>query len=227
MPSDDAAEGMYEVRPAVSPHVVCTWQARAVREERYLVPAIEHWDIWFAREPDGSVLAGLSGPALGSRWIASVVGEHGWGVQLSAHVVVPGVAKKLLLGGELRLPVADEQVEISGRSVSVPSFEELEDFVEELLRLEVLRADEDVRRALAGDHLGYSERHWQRRVRDSTGVTRKQISQLARAREAYALLQRGVAPAECAVACGYSDQAHLTRSLRLLHGETPARILAG
>ena len=45
--------------------------------------------------------------------------------------------------------------------------------------------------------------------------------------EAYALLQRGVTPAECAVTCGYADQAHLTRSLRLLHGETPARILAG
>ncbi len=228
MPSDDAPDqGLYEERPAVSPHVVCTWQARAVREERYLVPAVEHWDIWFAREPDGAVVAGLSGPALGSRWIASVVGEHGWGVQLSAHVVVPGVAKKLLLGGELRLPVVDDLVEISGRRVPVPSFEELEDFVAELLRLDVLRADDDVRRALAGDEVGYSERHWQRRVRDSTGVTRKQISQLARAREAYALLQRGVTPAECAAACGYADQAHLTRSLRLLHGETPARILAG
>jgi AraC-like DNA-binding protein len=228
VPSEDAPDaGLYEERPARSPHVVCTWQARAVREERYLIPAIEHWDIWFARSPEGPVVAGLSGPALGSRWIASVVGEHGWGVQLSAHVVVPGVAKKLLLGGELRLPVVDDVVEISGRRVPVPSFDELEDFVAELLRLDVLRADEDVRRALAGDEVGYSERHWQRRVRDSTGVTRKQISQLARAREAYALLQRGVTPAECAVTCGYADQAHLTRSLRLLHGETPARILAG
>jgi AraC-like DNA-binding protein len=39
------------------------------------------------------------------------------------------------------------------------------------------------------------------------------------------LLQQGISPAECAAACGYADQAHLTRSLRLLHGETPARIL--
>lgn len=115
-----------------------------------------------------------------------------------AHVVVPGVAKRLLLGGELRLLVADGFVEISGRQVRVPSFDELEGFVDQLLRLDVLRADEDVRRALAGDDAGYSERHWQPRVRDSTGVTRKQIAQIARAREAYALLQRGVAPAECA-----------------------------
>ncbi|WP_297105253.1 helix-turn-helix domain-containing protein [Tessaracoccus sp.] len=227
MPDDDAAtEGLYEERVGASPHVECTWQARAVREERYLVPAIEHWDIWFAREPDGRMVAGLSGPALGSRWIASVVGEYGWGVQLRAHVVVPGVAKKLLLGGEVRLPVAGGQVEISGQRLPMPSIEGLEDFVEQLLRLGVLRSDDDVRRALAGDEAGYSERHWQRQVRASTGITRKQISQLARAREAYALLQGGVVPAECAATCGYADQAHLTRSLRLLHGETPARILA-
>lgn len=228
MSQDDATtEGMYEERATTSLHIECTWQARSVREERYLVPAVEHWDIWFARQPDGCLLAGLSGPALGSRWIASVVGEYGWGVQLRAHMVVPGVAKRLLLGGELRLPVKDGRVEISGQRVPVPAFEELEGFVEELLRLDVLRSDDDVRRALAGDDTGYSERHWQRRVRDSTGITRKQISQLARAREAYALLQQGVTPAECAATCGYADQAHLTRSLRLLHGETPARILAG
>ncbi|HMR49982.1 MAG TPA: AraC family transcriptional regulator [Arachnia sp.] len=228
MPQDDATtEGMYEERVTTSPHIECTWQARSVREERYLVAAVEHWDIWFAREPDGRVIAGLSGPALGSRWIASVVGEHGWGVQLSAHVVVPGVPKKLLLGGEIRLPVEDGVVEISAQRVPVPAFEELEGFVERLLGLGVLRSDDDVRRALAGDDAGYSERHWQRRVRESTGVTRKQIAQLTRAREAYALLQQGVTPAECAATCGYADQAHLTRSLRLLHGETPARILAG
>ena len=226
MPPEDApAEGLYEERASASPHVECTWQAMSVREERYLVPAIEHWDIWFAREPDDRVVAGLSGPALGSRWIASVVGEHGWGVQLRAHVVVPGVPKRLLLGGEVRLTVEDGTVEISGHRVPVPTFEELEGFVGRLLRLDVLRSDDDVRRALAGDEVGYSERHWQRRVRESTGVTRKQISQLARAREAYVLLQQGISPAECAATCGYADQAHLTRSLRLLHGETPARIL--
>lgn len=47
-----------------------------------------------------------------------------------------------------------------------------------------------------------------------------------RARHAFELLQQGVPPAECAEECGYSDQAHLTRSLRVFHGLTPARILA-
>ena len=62
MSSDDVAVGLYEERPGASAYVECTWQARAVREERYLVPAIEHWDIWFAREPDGSMVAAAVGP---------------------------------------------------------------------------------------------------------------------------------------------------------------------
>lgn len=225
-PAEDAG-AIYEERHSDSPHIECVWQARAVREERYLVPAVEYWDIWFARRPDGEEVAGLSGPTLGYRWVSSAVGEHSWGVQLRAHVVVPGADKRLVLGGEQRLPVEAGHVAIAGHRLPLPEYDGLEPFVARLLVLGVLSADEDVRRALSGDGTGYSERHWQRRVRTATGLTRKQIAQLERAREAFALLMEGVPPAECAVRCGFSDQAHLTRSLGTLHGQTPARILAG
>ena len=220
------SERLYEERYPDSPHIECVWQARADRRERYLVPAVEYWDVWFARRPDGELLAGMSGPTLGHRWIESYVGEHGWGVQLSAHVAVPGADKRTMLSGEVALGVSGGRVEILGHLLPFPEYAELEAFADRLLDVGVLRADEEVRRALSGDDAGYSERQWQRRVRDATGLTRKQISQLDRARRAFELLQQGVAPAECAQRCGYSDQAHLTRSLRIFHGSTPARILA-
>jgi AraC-like DNA-binding protein len=222
-PSDD--EALYEERTPDSPHLGSVWQARAVRDERYLVPAVEYWDLWFARRPDGEEVAGISGPTLGHRWVRSAVGEHSWGVQLRAHVAVPVASKRLLLGGEQPLPVTDGTVTIGGHDVAFPEFADLEAFVDRLLDLGVVRADDEVRRALDGDETGYSERHWQRQVRETTGLTRKQIAQLARAREAFALLMEGVAPADCAARCGFSDQAHLTRSLRAFHGQTPARIL--
>lgn len=219
--------GMYEERHPESPHIECVWQALAVRDERYLVPAVEYWDLWFARQQDGTELAGLSGPSLGHRWIASAIGEHGWGVQLRAHVVVPGVSKRLVLGLEQRLPVEGGHITIADHRVPFPEYGELEAFVDHLLEIGILRSDDEVRRVLSGDSSGYSERHWQRRVREATGITQKQIAQLGRAREAFTLLQQGVTPAECAAQCGFADQAHLTRSLGLLHGQTPARILAG
>lgn len=219
--------GTYEERHLASSHIHCVWQARTTQDERYLAPAVEYWDLWFSRQPDGDLLAGLSGPTLGHRWITSVVGEYSWGVQLQAHVGVSDVEKRLVLGGEQRLSVEDGRLRIGQHRVPVPEYRELEAFVDLLLDLEVLRSDEDVRRVLSGDESGFSERHWQRRVRAATGLTRKQIAQLARAREAFVLLQEGVSPAECAARCGFADQAHLTRSLAVFHGQTPARILAG
>jgi AraC-like DNA-binding protein len=218
---------MYEERHPDSPVLECVWQARATRDERYLVSAVEYWDLWFTREPDGATFAGLTGPTLGHRWIRSKVGEHSWGIQLKAHVVVPGVSKQLLRGGDRSLVVEAGKITIAQHSLPFPEFEGLESFTDRLLELDVLRDDDEVRRMLAGDDAGYSERHRQRRVRDVTGLTRKQIDQLSRAREAYALLLQGVRPIECAARCGFADQAHLTRSLRAFHGSTPAQVLSG
>lgn len=220
-------DSMYEEYHPDSPVLECVWQAQATKDERYLVPAVEYWDLWFARSPGGELLAGLSGPTLGHRWVRSTIGEHSWGVQLKAHVVLPGVSKQLLLGGEPQLVVEAGNVTLAQHIVPFPEFADLEAFADRLLELDVLRCDGDVRRMVSGDDAGYSERHRQRRVRDATGLTRKQIEQLSRAREAFSLLLQGVPPIECAALCGFADQAHLTRSLRVFHGQTPAQVLSG
>lgn len=220
-------ERIYEEYRPDSPVLECVWQARATRDERYLAPAVEYWDLWFARERGGDLRAGLAGPNLGHRWIRSSIGEHSWGIQLKAHVVLPGVSKVLLLGGEQALEVEAGHVMLAEHAVPVPDFEELERFTDRLVELDILRSDDDVHRMLSGDHVGYSERQRQRRVRAATGLTRKQIEQLSRAREAYALLLQGMSPIECAAHCGFADQAHLTRALKVFHGRTPARVLSG
>lgn len=217
---------MYEEHHPDSPVLECVWQALATRDERYLVPAVEYWDLWFTRAQNGETRAGLAGPTIGHRWIRSAIGEHSWGVQLKAHVVLPGVSKRLLLGGEAELVVEAGHVTLSGHAVPFPEFADLEAFTARLLAVDVLRCDDDVRRMLSGDDTGYSERHQQRRVRAATGLTRKQIEQLSRARAAFAQLLQGVPPSECAARFGFSDQAHLSRALRAFHGQTPAQVLS-
>ncbi|GAA1629982.1 hypothetical protein GCM10009805_25690 [Leucobacter chromiireducens subsp. solipictus] len=218
---------IYEERHPHSPVLECVWQARANRDEQYLVPAVEYWDLWFTRAPDGTLDAGMSGPTLGHRWMRSAIGEHSWGIQLKAHVVVPGVSKQLLLGGVQQLAIEAGHVRFAQYLVPFPEFGELEAFTDRLLKLDIIRGDEEVRRMLSGDAVGYSERQRQRRVRAATGLTRKQIQQLSRAREAFALLLQGVSPSACAARCGFADQAHLTRSLQVFHGQTPAQVLSG
>ena len=58
----------------------------------------------------------------------------------------------------------------------------------------------------------------------ATGMTQTLARQIERARRATTLLKRDLAIVEVAHEAGYFDQAHLTRSMRRLIGQTPAMV---
>lgn len=217
---------MWEQRASSSPEIRTVWRAVVDEAADYIDEASEHWGLSFIRRPDGSLAAELAGPRIEGLPIRSHAGEAYWGVELAAHVVIPGVDKVLLRGAIAELPVANGRVAIGGCHYPVPGWEELEPFVARLVAEGVMVADADIRRALGGDDRGLSRRSWQRRFSSVTGLRRKEIERLDRCRRAYRLLSEGVRPSEVAVSVGYADQAHLTRELRRIRGETPARILA-
>ena len=217
---------MWEQRGSASPEIRTVWRAFADEAADYTDEASEHWGLSFIRRADRSCAAELAGPRIESLPIRSRVAESYWGVELAAHVVIPGVDKALLRGTIAELPIADGQVTIGGRTYPIPRWEDVETFVARLLADGVLVADADILRALGGDDRRLSRRSWQRRFSSVTGLRRKEIERLGRSRRAYRLLSEGVPPAEIAAAVGYSDQPHLTRDLRRIRGETPARILA-
>lgn len=217
---------VWEQRASPIPEIRTVWRAYVEEAAGYIDEASEHWGLSFIRRPDGSLAAELAGPRMTGLPIRSHAGESYWGVELAADVVIPGVDKALLRGAIAELPVADGQVALGGRRCRVPGWEELESFVARLVADGVLVADADIRRALNGDDRGLSRRSWQRRFRSITGLRRKEIERLDRARHAYHLLSEGVPPPEVALALEYADQAHLTRELRHIRGETPARIRA-
>ena len=217
---------MCEQRPSADPEIRTVWRAYVDEAADYTDEASEHWGLSFIRRPDGSLAAELAGPRLEGLPIRSRAGESYWGVELAAHVMIPGVDKALLRGAIAELPVAGGRVTIAGRRYVIPGWENLEPFVSRLVADGVLVADADVRRALGGDDRGLSRRSWQRRFRSVTGLRRKEIERLDRSRRAYRLLSEGMAPSAVAAEVGYADQAHLTRELRRIRGETPARVLA-
>jgi AraC-like DNA-binding protein len=69
-----------------------------------------------------------------------------------------------------------------------------------------------------------SRRSAQRHFLQATGITYGAYRQIERARHAATLLQQRVSILDTVHQAGYFDQAHLTRSLRRLIGETPARL---
>ncbi len=166
---------------------------------------------------------------VGSEWpdrqlvITAVDAETGEFRTFDRHSGVPLLHA---VAASCAVPGVYPPVTIGGRRYAIPTWEELERFVGRLVADRVLIANDDIRRALSGDDLGLSRRSWQRRFPAVTGLRRKEIQRLDRSREAYRLLSEGMPPVEVAVVVGYADQAHLTRELRRIRGETPARILA-
>jgi methylphosphotriester-DNA--protein-cysteine methyltransferase len=113
---------------------------------------------------------------------------------------------------------------LEGKAWEYPEFENAEAFVNRLVRLGVLSRDPTVDAALRGEVQTLSRRSAQRHFLQATGMTHTTFRKIERARYATRLLREGVSIADTVHEAGYYDQAHLTRSLRNLIGETPARI---
>jgi AraC-like DNA-binding protein len=69
--------------------------------------------------------------------------------------------------------------------------------------------------------LGWSHRRLIARFREQIGLTPKALARVIRFDRAVAALRGPAALAEIAYACGYADQAHLTREFRELAGVSP------
>ncbi|WP_084219449.1 helix-turn-helix domain-containing protein [Spirillospora albida] len=79
--------------------------------------------------------------------------------------------------------------------------------------------------ALAAE-VGWSRGHLARRFRDQAGLPPKAAARVLRFERAVAMLSDGADLAGTASACGYYDQAHLSRDFRALGGGTPTALIA-
>ena len=219
--------GDYGYRESGSPHVGVVWWAQIDSDADYVDAANEFWGLSFGVLADGRASAVLIGPSLEPRALHLKAGERGWGVELAAHVFVRHLDKKVLVGQMRDLPTDGRWFELAGVRLPVPQVDGLEDLVAVLLSQGILRADEDVAAALGGRSVPYSRRSLHRHVVGATGMGRKKVEQLQRARAAYVLLQEGRSLAAAACEAGFADQAHMSRAFTALAGSSPARILAG
>lgn len=123
------------------------------------------------------------------------------------------------------LVVDGTKLMIQDQEVPLPAYETAEEFVEQLVRRGIILSHPLVEKALNGVAL-LSERTVQRHMLQIAGLTQRELGRIRRARHAYALLQKGESIADVVIEAGYTDQAHLTKSLKLLAGQTPGQILA-
>ena len=116
---------------------------------------------------------------------------------------------------------------LEGSAWDFPDFENADTFVQRLARKGLIVRDFAVDATLRNGSDTFPIRSMQRHFLRAVGITHRTVRQIERARYATTLLRQGVPILDTVHDAGYFDQAHLTRSVKALIGQTPVEIARG
>lgn len=216
------------IRPSDSPVVERVWRNHTDRAGPFHSMAACHWGMVVTRLKGRTFLT-VRGPETKAT-MAECPAEGEWfGVNFKLGTFMPLMRPRSLRDrNDMTLEnTTGRSFLLDGSSWEFPNFENMETFVNRLVRRGLILTDRTIEGVLRHEEQHLSVRTEQRRVLEVTGLTRGAIHQIERARRAVIRLQGGEPIPEVVYREGYFDQAHLTRSLRRFVGQTPSRIARG
>jgi hypothetical protein len=208
-----------------SPYVESIMHGRTLSADSPTRPAECHWHMVFAKK-DGEVRVVFVGP-----WTTTGVAHYAEGAEIlwikyKLGAFMPHLPAGRFLDTETVLPgTSSRSFWLKGSAWEFPDYENVETFVDRLVRKGVLICDPLVNAVLRDRSQGLSPRTVRHRFLRATGLSQSRIRQIERAQQAATLLQRGNPISDVVHEVGYCDQPHLTRSLKEWIGHTPAQIL--
>lgn len=215
---------IFEGRVSDSPYVDMIWRVQIGRDYAPVCPADGHWDILFLRPP-GRVEISVEGPLTKATPKTHAEGTEALVIRFKLGTFLPSLPIQNLVDGAAVLPLAARSsFWLHGAAWQLPDYNNVETFVGRLVRDSVLLRDPVVNMVLEGQPPERSSRTVRRRFLRATGLTPKALEQIARAQQAAALLEQGVAIPDAVYQAGYADQPHMTRALKRFIGQTPAQI---
>jgi hypothetical protein len=210
-----------------SPFVERIWRTRSVPAESFISVAVNRWELVVTRQDNGAYVS-LRGPETRATTVPIPRDAEFFGLQFSPGAFMPGLPANRLVDSQVDLPeLGDGSFWLGNRAWETPSYENAEVFVNRLVREGLLALDPVVHAALQGFSTNLSPRSLQRRFLRATGLTQGAFRQIERATSAVEQLDGGAPILDVVQRSGYSDQAHLTRSLKRFAGQTPAQIANG
>ncbi|MDQ3411129.1 MAG: helix-turn-helix domain-containing protein [Chloroflexota bacterium] len=214
-----------DARLSDSPFVDQVWQARSVRSGM-LHSIASNYFMMVVTLRDGKSTFTVRGPETKATPLFCDADGEWMGINFRVGAFMPHLPVRALVDRDLTLPgVGERSFCLDGTAWQFPNYENADTFVDRLVREGLLVREPVVDVVLQGQLSDVSTRSVQRRFVRATGLTRKAIQQIERARTAMTLLQRGVSILDTVHEAGYCDQPHLTRSLKRLLGQTPAEIV--
>jgi AraC-like DNA-binding protein len=146
------------------------------------------------------------------------------GIRLEVGAFLPQLPPAALLDSTTGLPGATTQsFWLHDTMLPLPDFENMDVFVERLARHGLIARSEMVEAALQEQPHPKSLRSLQRHFLKTTGMTHSYIRKVERAFHAGTLLRQGESITDTVYKAGYFDQAHMTKALKYLTGETPTQ----
>ncbi len=213
------------IQPSDSPFVETIYQARSVGGGSFMSTAASQWEMVFTKQQEKITLS-LRGPETKASPAPIPEDADFLGIIFKHGTFMPRLPGSELVDEEIHLPeTLKNSFQLFGDTWEFPDFENVDTFVNRLIRKDLVTRDQVIGDVMQGKTRDLSLRSIQRRFLHVTGLTYKSIQKIERARQALSLLQSGVPIPETAYQMGYFDQPHLTRSLKLLLGQTPAQIV--
>lgn len=214
-----------EERLSDSPYIEMVMRGWTVSPGSSIRPAETCWHMVFVRL-SGNLLPLVVGPL-------TTAGTASWGegaeilwIKFKVGTWMPRFPTRNLLDKETRLPEAGSKTFwLNGSAWQIPGYENVETFVDWLVRDDMLVHDPVVNAALQDQLPAISPRTVRHRFLQTTGLTQSRIRQVGRAQQAAARLRQGYSILDTVYELGYFDQPHLTRSLKQFVGHTPAQII--
>ncbi len=214
----------FDSRSSDSPLVQAIWRSRSEGGGSFISTAASQWEMVVTKQRDRLTLS-VRGPETQASPAPVPEDAEFFGMIFKHGVFMPQLPKSNLVDHEIHLSESIKNAfQFLGSTWQFPTFENVDTFIDRLVRANILSFDTSVDDVLRGQTVYLSQRSIQRRFLHVTGLTYKAIQQIERARQASTLLLQGTPILEAAFQTGYYDQAHLTNALKRFYGQTPAQI---
>ncbi len=215
---------LFEAKPSDSPLVEAIWHTQSATTKQFISQADIHWGLVFTRQV-GGIWVTVRGPETSATPAPIPENAEFLGVVFKLGTYMPHLPARDLVDAPANLPEATgRSFWLNGSAWEYPTFENIDTFIARMLRQGLIAHEPIVEATLQGQVPDLSARSVQRRFYQATGLTHGAVRQIQRAEQAAALLKQGTSILDTVDQAGYSDQPHLTRSLKRLMGLTPAQI---
>jgi Helix-turn-helix domain len=218
----------FEDRRSDSPFVERVWRSHSLRGGPFVSIAAANFEMAITRLR-GRTFMTLRGPETKATAVVCPPEGEWLGIRFRLGTFMPRLTPDALRDhNDVTLPDASSRsFWLDGSAWEYPEFDNAETFVARLVQKGMITRDPTVDAVMRKEPPRQSLRSAQRHFIRATGLTYRDVRQIERARFATNLLRQGTSILDAVHEAGYFDQAHLTRSLKLLVGQTPVELRRG